>query len=126
MSGRRAAARQSRLSTAPTIGEVKHTLCRLIEENAGIPSTLVRDESTISGDLAMDSFSFVALQVAVEETFSVTCTPADIEGQNRFDAIARLVRERICVRGKTSTRRGDGNRRRGARNGARRRSTRNR
>ena len=122
MSGRRAAARRSPSSTAPTIGEVKHTLRRLIEENAGIPARLVRDESTISGDLAMDSFSFVALQVAVEETFGVTCTPADIEGQNRFDAIARLVRERMRARGKTAARRGEGNQRRGTSNEARRRS----
>lgn len=74
--------------------EVKDTLRRLIEDNAGIPADSITDDSSIEGDLAMDSFSFVSLQVAVEETFGVECSPEEIEERNTFDGIARLVFEK--------------------------------
>jgi len=80
---------------ALTLDGVKRTLRELIEENAGIPQAAIRDDSTIDGDLAMDSLSFVSLQVAVEETFDVTCDLDEIEKRNRFDAIAELVLELI-------------------------------
>jgi acyl carrier protein len=78
-----------------TIDEVKEKLRRLVEENAGMPADLIRDESTISRDFAMDSLSFLSLQVAVEETFGVTCAPEDLERCDRFDAIAALILGRL-------------------------------
>jgi acyl carrier protein len=96
MTALRAASTPGRSST-PTIDEVKATLRRLIQENAGIPAEIIRDESTIDDDLAMDSFSFISLQVAVEENFDITCEPADIEARRSFDGIAALVRERIAA-----------------------------
>lgn len=78
-----------------SLEEIKETLKALIEENAGIPAASITDESTIDGDLAMDSLSFVSLQVAVDETFGVDCEADEIENQNRFDAIAQLVWERL-------------------------------
>lgn len=84
--------------TAPAVStslvEVKDTLRRLVEENAGIPADSITDESSIDGDLAMDSFSFVSLQVAVEETFGVECAPEEIEERETFDGIARLIFEK--------------------------------
>jgi acyl carrier protein len=77
-----------------SLPEVKSTLRRLIEENAGIPADSIADDSSIDGDLAMDSFSFVSLQVAVEETFGVACAPEEIEARNDFDGIARLILEK--------------------------------
>jgi acyl carrier protein len=79
----------------PAIEDVKGTLRQLIEENAGIPADSIRDESTIDSDLAMDSFSLLSVQVAVEETFEITFELSDIEERNRFDAIAALVLERV-------------------------------
>jgi acyl carrier protein len=78
-----------------TLAEVKETLKALIEENAGIPAASINDASTIDGDLAMDSLSFVSLQVAVDETFGVECEAEELEKRNRFDAIAELVWERL-------------------------------
>jgi acyl carrier protein len=85
-------------------GDVKSILCRLIEENAGIPAREVRDDSAIDGDLAMDSMSFLSLQVAVEETFGITCAPEEIETARRFDAIAKLITERVAAAPPTRTR----------------------
>jgi acyl carrier protein len=79
---------------AEPLEDVKRTLRRLIEENAGIPADSISDESSIDGDLAMDSFSFVSLQVAVEETFDVSCAPEEIEARNDFNGIARLILEK--------------------------------
>jgi acyl carrier protein len=80
---------------AHTFAEVKQTLKTLIEENAGIPASSIRDDSTIEGELAMDSLSFVSLQVAVDETFGVDCEADEFEKRNRFDAIAALVWEKL-------------------------------
>jgi acyl carrier protein len=78
------------------IEETKRTLRRLIQENAGIPAAVVEDDSTIDGDLLMDSMSFVSLQVAVEETFGILCAPEEIQAANSFAAIAALVHERCA------------------------------
>jgi len=79
----------------PSIERIKEVLLRLIEQNAGIPGILIRDDSSIEGDLAMDSMSFVSLQVAVEETFGIRCDAEDLESRKRFDAMAALIQERI-------------------------------
>jgi acyl carrier protein len=81
-------------SFADPLEETKRTLRRLIQENSGIPAAVVDDDSTIDGDLLMDSMSFVSLQVAVEETFGILCSPEEIQAANRFGAIAALVHER--------------------------------
>lgn len=80
------------------LDEVKRTLRGLIEENAGLPADCITDDSTVDGDLAMDSMSLISFQVAVEETFGITFTPEDLEAQNRFDAIAALVVQRLDAR----------------------------
>jgi acyl carrier protein len=78
-----------------SVEEIKDILKGLIEENAGIPAASIKDDSTIDGDLLMDSLSFVSLQVAVDETFGVDCEAEEIEKRNRFDAIAQLIWERL-------------------------------
>jgi acyl carrier protein len=78
-----------------TIDDVKEKLRRLVEENAGMPADLIRDDSTLSRDFAMDSLSFLSLQVAVEETFGVACAPEDLEKCDRFDTIAALILARL-------------------------------
>jgi acyl carrier protein len=91
--------RVTQAADTPGLDEVKRSLRRLIEENAGIPATEIDDESSIDDDLAMDSMSFLALQVAVEETFGINCTPDEILAAERFAAIAALVRERAARAG---------------------------
>jgi acyl carrier protein len=78
-----------------SVEEIKTTLKALIEENAGIPASSINDDSTIDGELAMDSLSFVSLQVAVDEVFGVDCEAEEIEKRNRFDAIAQLILEKL-------------------------------
>jgi len=80
---------------ARSVEEIKEILRTLIEENAGIPASSIKDESTIDGELAMDSLSFVSLQVAVDEVFGVDCEAEEIEARNRFDAIAQLICEML-------------------------------
>ena len=84
-------------SPAMTLADVKRELRRLIEENAGLPGDVIRDESTVDGDLAMDSMSLLSLQVAVEELFGITFTPEDLESCTRFEAIAALILERVSA-----------------------------
>ena len=96
---RRGTTRAAQAAAPLGLDEVKRTLRRLIQVNAGIPGTEIDDESSVDGDLAMDSMSFLALQVAVEETFGINCTPDEILAAERFAAIAALVRERATRAG---------------------------
>jgi acyl carrier protein len=93
------AARQPKRKTAPasapSLEQVSSDLRALIEENAGIPASLIRDDSRIDGDLEMDSMSFVSLQVAVEDHFDIRCGAEDLEALLRFDAIAAMIHERM-------------------------------
>ncbi len=82
---------------ATTLGDVKRELRRLIEENAGLPGDVIHDDSTVDGDLAMDSMSLLSLQVAVEESFGITFAPEDLETCSRFEAIAALIFERVTA-----------------------------
>lgn len=95
MAQQRATRRAVRPAAGTSLEAVKRVLRRLIEANAGIPAAEVHDDSAVDGDLALDSMSFLSLQVAMEETFGISCTPEEIEAANRFDAIAALVQERI-------------------------------
>jgi len=90
-----------------SVEEIKTALKALIEENAGIPASSINDDSTIDGDLAMDSLSFVSLQVAVDETFGVDCEAEEIEKRNRFDAIAELIWEKLQAEGGPPTQQAD-------------------
>jgi acyl carrier protein len=105
MSHPRTTSRSAGSVVPTTIGAVKQTLRDLIEENAGIPGDLIHDDATIAGELAMDSFSFLSLQVAVEETFGITCAPEDLEARSRFDAIARYVLEQVGAQSAAADRR---------------------
>ena len=95
MAQQRAILRALRPAAGTSLEALKSVLRRLIEQNAGIPAAEVHDDSAVDGDLALDSMSFLSLQVAMEETFGISCTPEEIEAANRFDAIAALVQERI-------------------------------
>jgi acyl carrier protein len=91
----RSTSKSPKSASGATIEDVKATLRQLLEENAGIPADSLRDDSSIDGDLAMDSFSLLSVQVAIEEAFEVECELSDLEAQNRFDGIAALILERI-------------------------------
>jgi len=91
---RRGTTRAAQAAGTLELHEVKRTLRRLIEDNAGIPGEEVGDDSSVDSELAMDSMSFLALQVAVEEAFAINCTPDEILAANRFAAIAALVHDR--------------------------------
>lgn len=93
---RRGTTRAAQAAAPLGLDEVKRTLRRLIEHNAGIPGAEIDDESSVDDDLAMDSMSFLALQVAVEDTFGINCTPDEILAAARFAAIAALVRDRAA------------------------------
>ena len=105
MSARQAPTRKLRPAAPTTPQDIAATLRQLIQENAGIPASLVRGDSTIDGDLAMDSFSFISLQVAVEDTFGIVCDPAEIEACKRFDAIVTLVGDKVEAERRTAPRR---------------------
>jgi acyl carrier protein len=77
--------------TSVSLDTIKTTLRRLIEDNAGIPAECVLDESTVAGDLAMDSMSLISLQVAVEESFGITFSEDDLVSCADFGTLAALV-----------------------------------
>jgi acyl carrier protein len=94
MAQRRMTKSPARPAAGASLDDVKRRLRRVIETEAGIPAAEIHDESTVDGDLAMDSMSFLAVQVAVEDTFGINCSPEEILAANRFATIATLVQER--------------------------------
>jgi acyl carrier protein len=100
MAQRRMTKSPARPAAGASLDDVKRRLRRVIETEAGIPAAEIHDESTVAGDLAMDSMSFLAVQVAVEDTFGINCSPEEILAASRFATIATLVQERTTGRGK--------------------------
>jgi acyl carrier protein len=78
-----------------TDAEIAQTLKRLMTQSAGIPEELIQLDSTFEGELAMDSLSFVAFQVELEQTFGIDCPLEDLYGIVRFDEVVALVRSKL-------------------------------
>ena len=75
--------------------QIAATLKRLMTQTAGIPEELIQLDSTFEGELAMDSLSFVAFQVELEQTFKIDCPLEDLYGITRFDQVVALVRKKL-------------------------------
>ncbi|HEX8647098.1 MAG TPA: acyl carrier protein [Thermoleophilaceae bacterium] len=75
--------------------QIAATLKRLMTQTAGIPEELIQLDSTFEGDLAMDSLSFVAFQVELEQTFKIDCPLEDLYDIVRFDEVVALVRSKL-------------------------------
>lgn len=74
---------------------VEDTLRQLIEESSGIPARLVCDDSTLSGDLAMDSLALVSFQTALDEAFRIYCELDKLLELDRFEHLSRFVFEQL-------------------------------
>ena len=77
--------------------QVADTLRRLLTECAGIPEELVELDSTFEGELAMDSLSFVAFQVHVEQEFGIDCPLEDLYEIKRFREVVELVERKLAA-----------------------------
>jgi acyl carrier protein len=78
------------------LDEVKARLRALVAATAGVPAEVIEDGSSFDADLAMDSLTFVSLQVEIEKTFDVDCSLDELRAvEPRFDAVARLVARKL-------------------------------
>jgi acyl carrier protein len=77
--------------------QIASTLRRLMRETAGIPEELIELDSTFEGELAMDSLSFVAFQVELEQAFGIDCPLEELYGIARFDEVVALVRHKLAA-----------------------------
>ena len=75
--------------------QIATTLKRLMSEAGGIPEELIELDSSFEGELAMDSLSFVAFQVELEQAFEIHCPLEELYGIARFDEVVRLVRSKL-------------------------------
>ena len=77
--------------------KVAEILRTYLGEVAGISAESVGPDSSIDGDLEMNSVTFVELQVALEEHFDILIDPIAVIECNQFEAIVdylhSLVRE---------------------------------
>lgn len=77
--------------------DVADILRRYLEEIASIDPVAISEDSTIDGDLEMNSVTFVELQVALEEELDVLIDPIVVVELNRLgdivDYLASLVGE---------------------------------
>lgn len=75
--------------------QIAATIKRLMTQAAGIPEELIEHDSTFEGELAMDSLSFVAFQVELEQTFRIDCPLEDLYGIMHFHEVVALVRSKL-------------------------------
>lgn len=81
---------------ADRLDEVKARLRELVAATAGIPPEVIADDSSFETDLAMDSMTFVSLQVEIERTFEIDCSLDELRAvDQRFEAVARLVARKL-------------------------------
>jgi acyl carrier protein len=80
-----------------TEAQIADTLRRLLTECAGIPGELVALDSTFEGELAMDSLSFVAFQVELEQAFGVDCPLEELYEIQRFGEVVDLVGDKLAA-----------------------------
>ena len=78
---------------------IADTLRRLLTDAAGIPAELVQLDSTFEGPLAMDSLSFVAFQVEVEQAFRIDCPLEELHEIQRFGEVVDLVARKVRAEG---------------------------
>lgn len=81
-------------------GDIFATVSEFLEEIAGISPSNVNDDSTLDGELEMNSVKFVELQVALEDEFDIFIDPVAVVELNRLgsivDYIAELVAEKAA------------------------------
>lgn len=66
---------------------------QLLHEIAHIPRDSIKDDSTIDGDLLMESVVFVELQVAIEDELDIVTDPIRIVELNEFASIVTYIFE---------------------------------
>ncbi len=73
-------------------GSVMTKVSELLVEIAGIDGATITEDSTIDGDLEMNSVTFVELQVALEEELEILIDPIAVVELNRLgDIVDYLV-----------------------------------
>ena len=81
---------------APSHSEIRSFLVRLLHELGKIPLEKIHDESTVDGELQMQSVVFIEIQVALEDAYEVELDPVRIVEINRFSAIVNYIYDSIA------------------------------
>ena len=81
---------------APSHSEIRSFLVRLLHEIGKIPLDKIHDESTVDGELQMQSVVFIEIQVALEDAYEVELDPVRLVEMNRFSAIVNYIYDSIA------------------------------
>ena len=68
----------------------------LLVEIGKIGEEVVTDESSLDGDLRLDSVLLIAIQSALQDQLDIEIDPVEIVDRNRFDAIVEYIVEQAC------------------------------
>lgn len=77
-------------------GDIFATVSEFLEEIAGISPGNVNDDSTLDGELEMNSVKFVELQVALEDEFDIFIDPVAVVELNRLGSIVDYLAELVA------------------------------
>lgn len=77
-------------------GDIFATVSEFLEEIAGISPGKVSDDSTLDGELEMNSVKFVELQVALEDEFDIFIDPVAVVELNRLGSIVDYLTELVA------------------------------
>lgn len=81
----------------PTRGhtELATRLKQSIQEGAGVPATLITDESSFDDALAMDSLSLAAVQVNIESALGVSISADELCAVQRFGGLVDVLAAKL-------------------------------
>jgi acyl carrier protein len=82
---------------APTRNDVCNLLVRLLHEVGKIPLEKIHDDSTVDGELQMQSVVFIEIQVALEDTYEVELDPVRMVELNRLATIVDYIFDSVTV-----------------------------
>ena len=83
---------------APSRSAVRTLLVRLLHEIGSIPLDKIHDQSTVDGELSMESVVFIEVQVALEDAYQIELDPVRIVELNQFDAIIDYIHDSAMSR----------------------------
>jgi acyl carrier protein len=73
-------------------------LRQIIQDNAGIPARLIRDNSSFDDVLAMSSLSAVSAQVSIEAEYEISISVDEFLAADTFDGLVCTVIAKVEAR----------------------------
>jgi acyl carrier protein len=74
-----------------SIQDIRKLIVGLLAEILRVPLEEIRDDSTLDGDLELESVAFLELQVSLEDELQIQIDPVEVVERNQLLPIAEYI-----------------------------------